>query len=127
MIYLPGGRLIFFSGVTNPNDVLDKLCSLWTNFPKNGQSQFLNLAAAFKAKSIMKLSCRQNKKRVLQQIGLGISPGKRENTLLDIRQLICQKRSTPFPSPSKWIVENSTILSLWQNHILKGKQPDTRL
>jgi len=73
---------------------------------------------------------RQKRALLSYNIYLSLPPDKRDNKFLSsLPAIALSKLSKPeiYPPPNHWIYESEEIRALWQDHLLHGKQPDSRL
>jgi len=117
---------------SDPQKLFSDLISLantsWNQEP--GNTIFASLLRAIQTLQNNKSQYRQKQALFSYNLYLSLPPDKRDNKFLSsLPAIALPKLSKPetYPPPNHWIYESEEILALWQDHLLHGKQPDSRL
>ena len=100
----------------------------WNQEPYN--TIFAPLLRAIQTLQNNKSHYRKKRPLLSYNLYLGLPPDKRDNEFLSsLPAIALPKLSKPeiYSPPNHWIYESEEIRALWQDHVLHGKQPDSRL
>jgi hypothetical protein len=117
---------------SGPQKLFSDLISLantsWNQEPYN--TLFTSLLRAIQILQNNKSQYRQKRALLSYNLYLSLPPDKRDNEFLSsLPTIALSKLSKPeiYPPPNHWIYESEEIRALWQDHLLYGRQPDSRL
>ena len=110
------------------SDLISFATTSWNQEPYN--TTFAPLLRSIQDLQTNKNQYKQNRALLAYNLYLSLSSKARDQEFLSsLHTITLQKLSRPeiYPPPNHWIYESEEIHALWNDHLLYGRQPDSRL
>ena len=110
------------------SDLLSYATTTWNQEPYN--TTFAPLLHFIQDLQTNKNQFKQKRALLTYNLYLSLSPQERDEQFLPHLPIISLpklSKSNLYPPPNHWIYESEEIRALWHDHLVYGRQPDTRL